>query len=181
MNLQVKQVIQVLNLGGIAIIPTDTLYGICARVGDKKAIKKIYKIKDRDKTKPLIVLINKIEDLKLFEVNLSIDQVGCFKPKTSIILSVPKNKFKYIHRETSAIAFRLINKKNLNLWNIINSVGPIVAPSANPEGLNPAINIKQAKDYFGNNVDVYLDGGIRKGKPSTIIDFTTKKSKILRK
>jgi len=46
---------------------------------------------------------------------------------------------------------------------------PVVAPSANPEGQKPATTIKEAIEYFGDKVDLYVDGGVRKGKPSTIV------------
>ena len=47
--------------------------------------------------------------------------------------------------------------------------GPLIAPSANPEDLPPAQNILQAKKYFGDSVNVYVDGGEIMGKASRII------------
>jgi L-threonylcarbamoyladenylate synthase len=47
--------------------------------------------------------------------------------------------------------------------------GPIVAPSANPEGLAPARTLAEAKEYFGTEVDFYVDGGEASLNPSTII------------
>ena len=45
------------------------------------------------------------------------------------------------------------------LKKVVQAVGPVIAPSANPEGLEPARNIKEAKAYFGDTVDAYIDGG----------------------
>ena len=59
---------KVFKKGGIVVLPTDTLYGLCISVFDKKDIEKIYKIKERDKTKPLIVLISSVDQLKLFDI-----------------------------------------------------------------------------------------------------------------
>lgn len=45
------------------------------------------------------------------------------------------------------------------LKKVVQAVGPVIAPSANPEGLEPARTIEEAKAYFGDEVDIYIDGG----------------------
>ena len=55
---------KILKNNGVAIIPTDTLYGLVASTDSKKAVEKIYKIKERDKSKALIVLIHSLKDLE---------------------------------------------------------------------------------------------------------------------
>jgi L-threonylcarbamoyladenylate synthase len=69
--------------------------------------------------------------------------------------------------------------KNKLILNILKISGPLIAPSANWEGYEPAKNIKEAKRYFGNKV-FYLDRGNLISKPSTLIDLREKKIKILR-
>lgn len=169
---------KILKEGGIAVIPTDTLYGLCASVFNKKAIEKIYRIKKRDNSKPLIVLISSVQQLKDF--NIKDDFIRMFKPKVSILLECKSSKFKYIHRGTNEIAFRLIGKRNKNLYRLVSSIGPIVAPSANPESFKPSENIKQAKKYFKDDVDYYIDGGKKNGKPSTLVRVRDNKFEILR-
>jgi L-threonylcarbamoyladenylate synthase len=70
----VPEVIRALMNSEVAVVPTDTLYGIVARAMDKKAVEKLYKVKARDKKKPCIVLITEIEELKDFGVKLSEEQ-----------------------------------------------------------------------------------------------------------
>lgn len=55
-----------------------------------------------------------------------------------------------------------------------------MAPSANPEGLESAKNIKMAKDYFGERVDFYLDGGELRSKSSTLVEIKGDEVKVLR-
>ncbi len=162
---------------GVVVLPTDTLYGIVASVDSKKAIDKIYKIKKRDKTKALIVLISSVEQLKSFSIKGDFSNI--FRPKVSVLLFCGI-KFIYIHRGTKEIAFRLISSKNKNLHNLIKKVGPIVAPSANRENDKPAETIKEAKDYFENNIDYYINGGVKRGEPSTLIRVKDNKVEILR-
>jgi len=95
--------------------------------------------------------------------------------KVSIILPSLLKKFSYLHRGTKTLAFRLPQLKWLR--NLLKETGPLVAPSANPEGLPPAVTVSQAREYFGENVDFYLDGGELSGSPSTLIQI--KKGKII--
>ena len=178
---------KILKNNGVAIIPTDTLYGLVASTDSKKAVEKIYKIKERDKSKALIVLIHSLKDLEKFGVSLPLlrgsgqrPRGSVFLPGVSILLSCRSLKFKFIHRGTNEIAFRMIGKKHKNLHNLIKKVGPIVAPSANKESDKPAENIKQARGYFGSEVDYYINYGKRVGEPSTLIRIKDNKIEILR-
>jgi L-threonylcarbamoyladenylate synthase len=88
-----------------------------------------------------------------------------------------KSAYEYLHRGTNSLSFRLV--KNKLILNILKISGPLIAPSANWEGYEPAKNIKEAKRYFGNKV-FYLDRGNLISKPSTLIDLRKKKIEILR-
>ena len=66
------------------------------------------------------------------------------------------------------------------LQKLIKVSGPLVAPSANFAGEKPAENIKNAQNYFGDQVGFYIDGGELKGEPSTIIKIESNKIKVLR-
>ena len=70
--------------------------------------------------------------------------------------------------------------KDKELLRILNTTGPLVAPSANPQGEIPASNIKKARKYFGNKVDGYYGKNKKAGKPSTIISLVGNKPKIVR-
>lgn len=169
---------------GIAVIPTDTLYGLIGQASSKKAVKRIYKIKGRLEGKPFIVLINSYNNLKLFGIKINKDQIRFLEKiwpgKVSVIFPCLLNKWSYIHRGVGSIAFRMVGVRNKNLFKLIEKVGPLVAPSANPEGQKPAESLGQAKKYFGQEVDIYLNGGKRKAKPSTLIKFKGNNYVILR-
>lgn len=171
--------------GVIAVMPTDTIYGICASVFKKKAVEKIYKLKKRTPNKPLIILISKMEELNLFGVQPDQKEKEFLKKiwpgKISVILKLKdKNKikkFRYLIFKNNTLAFRL--PKSNFLKKVLEISGPIVAPSVNFEGEKPAKNIKEAKRYFGSEV-IYFDGGELKGEPSTLIFLEEDEIKILR-
>lgn len=56
-----------------------------------------------------------------------------------------------------------------------------MAPSANIEGMSPAQNIKEARNYFGDGVDFYVDSGETKNKASTILSFEGDEVTVTRK
>ena len=88
-------------------------------------------------------------------------------------------KYKYLHRGTKSLAFRIPTSPELR--KLLEKTGPLVAPSANWEGRKPASTIKEAQKFFGPNVEFYMDAGRVIGKSSTLIDFTGKAPLVLRK
>lgn len=167
-----RSYVQTLKEGGLGIICTDTIYGIIGLAKNEKTVRRMYRLKKRNPKKPFIILISSMEDLADFGVTLSVverDILEKFWPgPVSIILPTRKVKsLQYLHRGTNQLAFRLPRQKRMQ--DLLHRTGPLIAPSANPEGLPPAENISDAKRYFGDRVDVYIRGGRRRKKPSTII------------
>lgn len=175
---------EILKNDGIVVLPTDTLYGIVVRALSKKALKKLYEVKNRIENKPFIVLITSYTDLEIFGIKIDKNHKNFLERiwpgRVSVIFPCYLNKWKYVHRGVESIAFRMIGVQNKNLFNLIKNVGPIVAPSANKEGQKPAENITEAKKYFNNEVDLYINSGKRKFKPSTLIKFKNNDFIILR-
>ena len=164
------------------MIPTDTIYGIVCSAMNKKSVERVYRLRKRDKKKPMIILINSIRDIKMFGVLLDggkekkLEKI--WPGKVSVILECRSKKFSYLHRGGGTLALRLPRKPDLR--DLLKKTGPLVAPSANIEGMEPSRTIKEAKGYFGKAVDLYIDGGRRAGKPSKLVEFTAKNIKILR-
>lgn len=176
-------IIESLNNENVGVLPTDTLYGLVGKAFSESAVEEIYKLKQRSLDKPTIVLISSKDDLENFEVELTdfqkqiLDEV--WPGKVSVILPCPYDKFSHIHRGKRTIAFRRPDKEDL--IEVLSEVGPLVAPSANPEGLSPAHTIEEAKHYFGGKVDFYIDQGELKSKPSTLIKVEGEDVEVLRK
>ena len=177
-----QQAVPILKKGGIAVTPTDTLYGIVGRAFSKPAVERIYMVKGRDENKPFIILIASVNDLKKFDIVLTREQkkilAHIWPNATSVIIPCPHKKFEYLHRGTRSLAFRL--PKNKKVQEVLKKTGPLVAPSANPQGMSPAETIDEAFAYFGDAVDVYVSGGPKKGSPSTIVQFDGDGLTILR-
>jgi L-threonylcarbamoyladenylate synthase len=177
-----------LRRGGVGVLPTDTIYGIVGSALRPKTVERIYRLRKRNRKKPMLVLIGSMSDLNCFSATMtrhsgcggvSVDLLKKLWPgKVSIILPVPSKRFSYLHRGTKTIAFRLPAKKSLRA--LLKKTGPLVAPSANPEGKPPARTVAEAKKYFGGKIDFYVDGGQLAGKHSTLIRIERGRPVVLR-
>ncbi|MDO8594306.1 MAG: L-threonylcarbamoyladenylate synthase [bacterium] len=188
------QVATVLQRGGLAVIPTDTIYGIVACALDKKAVTRLYRIRrlpaslshagQAGKTlKPFIILIGGVTELRSFGVTVTAAQKKFLERvwpgKVSVILPCKAKKFSYLHLGTKTLAFRLPRSKNLQA--LLTKTGPLVAPSVNPEGKEPAKTIAEARKYFGDSVDIYISAEKKSsGRPSTLVSLLTSEPRILR-
>lgn len=168
-----NKIAELIKEGGIGVIPTDTIYGLVGQALNTHTVDKIYQLRKRDKNKPFIILINSTKDLNTF--NIKIDKKTTeflnkhWPGKISVILPCSDKKFKYLHRGTETLAFRMPNYPKLR--SLIKITGPLVAPSANIQGMIPANNIFKAQKYFTNNIDFYLDKGEINSTPSTIVKY----------
>lgn len=177
-----ERLIEILNEGGVAIIPTDTIYGMVTPALNQKSVERLYKIKKRPPEKPFIILISKIDQIEDFGIELNEAQKNLLEniwpEKVSVILEgVPRN-FDYLSRGTGTLAFRL--PKNDYLIKLIDQVGPLVAPSVNLSGELTAKTVEEAKNIFNKQVDFYVDAGKLNSPPSTLIEFVDNKIKVLR-
>lgn len=161
--------VKILKAGKIAVIPTDTIYGIVGSALNPQTVERIYTLRKRAKDKPFIILISSLDDLDKFNIKLTKNQKVFLQNNWPNPLSVvlPCGDFEYLHRAKFSLAFRM--PKNKNLLQILKQVGPLVAPSANIAGEKYAENINEAKKYFGNNVNYYINGGTIKSESSTLI------------
>ncbi len=165
-----ENLIRILKDGGVAVMPTDTLYGIVGSAQHKDTVERIYNIRKRAPEKPCIILIGDINELEKFSVNISEEQknkIKEFSDPVSIVLDCLEDRFEYLHRGTRTLAFRVPASQGLR--DLLLKSGPLIAPSANTEALPPSKNIKEAKEYFGNGADLYIDGGEISGKASKVI------------
>ena len=159
-----QELISVLMNGGIAVIRTDTIYGIVARANDAEAVERVFAAKGRNPEKSCIVLI---ADPKQAYGDLSSVAYESQGP-TSILIDAPMAP-EWLLRANNMLAHRIPDLPWLK--EVISEVGPLIAPSANLEGLAPARTIEEAKAYFGDAVDIYVDGGTvsEDTPPSTLI------------
>ncbi len=177
------KIADILEKGGIGVMPTDTIYGLVGQALSKNTVDRIYKIRKRDSKKPVIILVGSMGQLKILGIKTGNYQkkflAEIWPGKTSVVFKCPDKRFSYLHKGTKTLAVRL--PKPVWLRQMLVRVGPLAAPSANIEGFSPSQTIAQAQRYFGKKIDFYLNGGALLSKPSTLVSFSGKKAVLLRR
>lgn len=171
------EAIKALKAGAVGVIPTDTLYGIVACADNEEAVRKLYAAKNRDH-KPGTVIAASVEQL----IGLGIPArylrpIEQFWPNpVSVVLP---HSLKYLHSGLGAQPFRV--PLDAELYNVLLEIGPLLTSSANQPGKEPAVNVTEAINNFGNTIDFYVDGGDLSGREaSTIIRVVDDAIEIVR-
>lgn len=165
----------------VGVLATDTLYGLVWMAKNPETIKKIYQLKWRDENKPFIVLISDIAQLNDFWIFLDFEQKKIleklFSQPLSVMLENKNIDFDYLTKKSWFLAFRKVQKQNLQ--DLIWKVWPLVAPSANPQWLDPAINLLTIQKYFPQ-LDFIVDEWDVGWEPSTIVKLVWQEIFVVR-
>ncbi len=169
----------------IIIYPTDTIYGIGCDAISNKAVKKIYKIKQREESKSLIVLVSSIDMLSKHVQDIPKEILNYLKNNqtpTTVIYNNPINLAKNVIAKDNTIAIRIVSKGFCH--ELIKKFGkPIVSTSANISNKPAPINFKDIDESILSKVDYVVNLPLenKNNKPSTIIKFVKGKIEFLRK
>jgi L-threonylcarbamoyladenylate synthase len=173
-----------LKKGGIIAYPTETFYGLGAKFDMEDSLKKLYDIKQRpeEKAMPLIIGNKKLLTVITASMNkTAVSLMDRFWPgPLTLIFPAKENLSEYITAGTHKVAVR-IPGESFALYLAITASFPITATSANLSGTSPAQDAETVIRYFGDKIDLIIDGGTTSGGlPSTIIDVTGDEIKMLR-
>lgn len=159
----------------LVVIPTDTVYGLAANAFSAEAVQKLLNAKGRDRQSPPPVLVANLNMARaLVEVlpDASEKLAETFWPGALTLILRSQPSLDWDLGETKqTVALRVPDHKIALA--LIEETGPLAVSSANLTGKPAATTAKQAFDYLGESVEVYLDGGPSpKGEASTILDLT---------
>lgn len=185
-NQNFEKVIEALKSGKVIAIKTDTVYGLVCNANDIDACNKIYKIKKRERKKPLSIFVKDIESVQNY---VSKEELSEYLVHTmhqywpgplTIILKKKYNILNHITDGQDSIGIRIPNDDFL--LNILNNVDfPLAQTSCNLSGEKEYKNAREIEKKLGNEVDLIVDGGeVKDSVASTIIKFDGKKVKVIR-
>lgn len=165
--------------GAVAIIPTDTVYGVVARAADEQAVARLYALKHRE-GKPGTLIAASIDQLvELGFKRRYLTAVEQFWPgAVSVIIPCPE--LSYLHQGVGSLAVRIPNSPWL--IELLKNVGPLQTSSANQPGEPPATTVDEARAYFDDDPSLWFeDGGYQSGDPSTVIQVVDDAIEIVRR
>jgi L-threonylcarbamoyladenylate synthase len=188
----IQACVKALQAGKTVVYPTDTSYGLAADISNKAALKKLYKIKERDFNKPVHVVVpNKkyAEKVSLFDIRARKLALKFWPGALTLVLPLKGNNkvLKLLSAGTGTVGLRMPNNNiALDLASVLKS--PITATGANPSfHLSGGFDSYSAEDVikqFQNKKyrpDIIINAGkLSKRKPSTLVKLTPDGFEILR-
>jgi tRNA threonylcarbamoyl adenosine modification protein (Sua5/YciO/YrdC/YwlC family) len=178
----IQRAVEILSSGGVIAYPTDTYFGLGCDLGSKKGIEKLYKLKGRDKKKPLSFLCPDLSDVAKYA------HVSNFAYRT--MKSLTPGAFTFILEATRLVPEAMMSKQKQVGIRVPDSelaralaaaLGrPIVTTSATDAEGEPLIDAKDIKDALGHGLDLILDGGVRLMEPSTVVSLLDDQLEVLR-
>ena len=168
-SLDDAELVVLLRSGAVGVIPTDTVYGLVASAANPEAVRRLYALKHREK-KPGTVIAADVEQLAELGIKPKyLDSAKRFWPGP-VSIETP-HSIAYLHQGTGRQAFRI--PSDPDVYALLVKTGPLQTTSANLPDTTPAADYSEAKTYFGDLVDFYVDGIDLTDRPaSTIIRFT---------
>ncbi len=173
---------EVLEDGGLIAYPTDTYYGIGCDLMSRKAIDKLYNVKDRDRRKPFAFLCPDLSDVARYA------KVSNFAYRT--MRQLTPGPFTFVLEATKLVPEMMQSKQKqvgirvpqapLMLAIAAQLGRPIVTTSATTADGDVLTDAKSIKEELGSRLDLILDGGVQPSEPSTIVSLIGDQIAVLR-
>lgn len=174
------EIAAILQGGGVAILPTETIYGFHASATSEAAIRKIDIVKNRDAGKPFVMLCASIEQAKKVGIVFTKDNERRLDeiwpaPLTALLPVLSKIA---AARNQEVVAVRISALSWLR--RLCEIAGPIASTSVNRSGEEAISSTKEVSEELLTGVDAIVDVGRIEGQSSTIVDLTNELPKVVR-
>ncbi len=170
---------------GVIGYPTETVYGLGANALSDTAVEKIFKLKGREKNKPILIIAAELDQVKKLVV--SFPRKAEILAKTfwpgplTMVLEASAQLSKFLLGGGNRIGIRIPG--NQICLELLRQCGvPITSTSANISGQKNPISAIEVFENFGDKLDLIIDGGVSSSAiPSTIIGFEHNQVNLIRK
>lgn len=178
---EVDELAEILKNDGVISVPTDTVYGVCARMNSKKAYENLIKVKNRPSNKAFPVMCadeKQIKEIAIVDKRTE-ELIKKFMPgPITLILYKRTNQPDYINNGKDTIAIRMATSKALK--ELIKKIeSPLFMSSANKSGEPTCTTIEEIAKKCPM-LDGIMEGKVTFGQGSTIVDCTLEQIKIIR-
>lgn len=179
-TLQLSEIARTLESAKVVLMPTDTIYGLHALALDERAVARIGEIKGREETKPFIVLAGsmaQLEDLGISADPAILAALASLWP-APLTAVLPLRRPIAASRGAASLAVRIPALDWLR--ELVERTGPLVSTSANRSGEPPVEKPSALARELHARLDAVVDGGVRQGEPSAILDLTSPEPRFIR-
>src|SRR5271166_761169 len=181
---EIRKAADIIRSGGLVVFPTETVYGLGANALDAAAVRKIYALKGRPSTSPLIVHVASIEQARRLAAGWpeEAEQLAREYWPGPLTLVVPKRQAipDEVTAGLSTVGLRM--PRHPVALELLRTAGvPIAAPSANRFTQLSPTTAQHVREAFGNETPFLLDGGLCEvGLESTVVAVTKDGLEVLR-
>jgi len=179
----ILKVVDILKNGGVVVYPTDTYYGIGCDIMNKKAIERIYQLKQRDKDKPFSFICSSLKNISLYA------KVSNYTYKT--MKRLLPGPYTFILEGSKLVPKIMLTKRrtagirvpdNPICLALVEELGnPVITTSATMPDGTIFHDASLIHDYFGNRIDAVVGGSIVPGQPSSVILLIDDIPEVIRK
>lgn len=163
------------------ILPTDTVYGLCALPFRPEPVERLYRLKGRDPSKPIALLAADLDALLLVLPELDVTLIdGLLPGPYTLIVPNPARHFPWLTGDNpSAIGVRIAELPP-EAAEVLREVGVVCATSANAAGGSNPRSVQDIPEEIRNACGAIIDAGELPGTPSTVLDLTGDEPLVLR-
>lgn len=178
----IRQAVEILQKGGLIVYPTDTLYGLGCDLMNKKALKKLYRIKEMDEKTPLSLIAPDLSEVSHYaDVTDKAYRIinRCLPGPFTFILPATKEVNKHMLFKRKELGFRVPDNNVCRL--LTEALGNPIINTSVPLWGEKILNSGEAiHEHFGKQIDIVLDTGILISEHSTIVDLSKEPFEIIR-
>ena len=177
-------VVDALKVGLPVILPTDTVYGLCANASDEEAVERLYRLKGRTATQPTALLCASVESLwelvpDLADASARVAAELLPGPYTLIVTN-PERRFEWLtggRPNTLGVRVPVLPAAAAG---VVAELRAVAATSANAPGDADPRRLEDVPEAIRAGCGAVLDGGELPGTPSTIVDLTGEEPEVIR-
>jgi L-threonylcarbamoyladenylate synthase len=179
-----EEAISALRGGKSVILPTDTVYGLCADALNERAVLGLARLKQRGKAQPIALLAAELDIILEAVPELrgrSEDRARALLPGPyTLVLPNPGRRFPWLSGDRRDTIGVRVPELEPPASAVLDAVGAVAATSANLHGGPDPANIADVPEAIRSGVAALVDGGVLPGTPSTVLDLTGPKPVVLR-
>ncbi len=178
-SLDNQSLVTLLDTGAVGVLPTDTVYGLVCSASNAAAVERLFTVKAREANPGTVLAADARQLIELGLRGRYVKAVEHFWPNAISIIIPCGDDLAYLHQGKHSLAVRVPDDELLR--ELLQKVGPLMTTSANQPGQPTAQNIAEAKAYFDESVDFYVDAGeLVDHLPSTIVRVVDDAIEVIR-